>query len=101
MKNFEEMQNSIELAFEGKVSLDDSKIHEAIEAVIEHLDQGTLRVASPLGAGKWETNEWIKKAILLYFRIRKVALIEAGQLTYLDKIPLKNWTGKEGVRVVP
>src|SRR6185503_337814 len=63
-----------------------------IEEAIELLDRGELRVAEP-GPDGWVVNEWAKKAILLYFRLRKVELMEVGELRYLDKIPVK--------RVVP
>lgn len=68
--------------------------------VIEGLDAGKLRVAEKSDKG-WTTNEWIKKAILLYFRIQKMQMIEFGDFVYYDKIPLKKWTEEDGVRVVP
>lgn len=73
----------------------------AVERVIRELDTGKLRVCSRNDRGEWQTHDWVKKAILLYFRLRKVSPIRAGALQFLDKIPLKKWTGKEGVRVVP
>ena len=95
-------QALIESAFDGKTALDSPETQAAIEAVIEGLDRGTLRVASPgAGPGLWITHEWIKKGILLYFRSRKMAPIHAGEISFVDKVPLKQWTGKEGVRVVP
>lgn len=71
-----------------------------IEGVIKDLDQGNLRVAEKVSE-KWTTHEWIKKSILLYFRMREMELIQSGDLVYWDKIPLKKWTGQEGVRAVP
>jgi 2,3,4,5-tetrahydropyridine-2-carboxylate N-succinyltransferase len=68
--------------------------------VIEGLDSGKLRVADK-SSGAWVTNEWIKKAILLYFRIQKMNVMEAGDINFYDKIPLKKWSEEEGVRVVP
>lgn len=68
--------------------------------VIASLDQGTLRVASKFD-NKWLTAEWIKKAILLYFRLQKMSLMHSGDFQYWDKIPVKKWTGQEGVRAVP
>jgi 2,3,4,5-tetrahydropyridine-2-carboxylate N-succinyltransferase len=94
-------QPIIEAAFAGSIPADSSEATSAIESVIESLDRGELRVASPAADGKWVTHEWIKKAILLYFRIRKMAPGQLGDLGYVDKVPLKKWTGKEGVRVVP
>jgi 2,3,4,5-tetrahydropyridine-2-carboxylate N-succinyltransferase len=91
----------IESAFEGKAAIDSTEVLSAIEAVIDHLDRGELRVASRGDGGAWVTHEWIKKAILLYFRSRKMEPMRAGDMSFADKVPLKAWTGKEGVRVVP
>ena len=71
-----------------------------IEEVIARLDRGDVRVAEPV-AGGWQVNEWVKKAILLYFRLRKVEPMEAGGLHFLDKIPVKADYAERGVRVVP
>ena len=68
--------------------------------VIEGLDSGKLRVAEKTAEG-WKTNDWIKKAILLYFRIQKMTVMQAGDFTYWDKIPVKQWSEEDGVRVVP
>jgi 2,3,4,5-tetrahydropyridine-2-carboxylate N-succinyltransferase len=73
---------------------------EPIEEAIRLLDRGELRVAER-GDGGWVVNEWTKKAILLYFRLRKVEPAEAGPLRSLDKIPLKSDFAERGVRVVP
>jgi 2,3,4,5-tetrahydropyridine-2-carboxylate N-succinyltransferase len=73
---------------------------EPIEAAIARLDAGDVRVAEPNGHG-WIVNEWVKKAILLYFRLRKVEPMEIGGLHFLDKIPLKSDYASRGVRVVP
>ncbi len=71
-----------------------------IETVIEELDQGKLRVVERDGEDQ-TVLIWVKEAILLYFRLKKMSLVQAGDLQFYDKIPLKKWTGKEGVRVVP
>ena len=71
-----------------------------IEETIALLDRGELRVAEPAETG-WNVNEWVKKAILLYFRLRKVEPMEAGGLHFLDKIPVKSDYAARGVRVVP
>lgn len=71
-----------------------------IEETIALLDRGELRVAERAG-GEWIVNEWAKKAILLYFRLRKVEPIEVGGLRFLDKIPVKQDYAERGVRVVP
>ena len=73
---------------------------DAIEEAIRLLDEGELRVAEK-GADGWVVNEWAKKAILLYFRIRRVEPAEVGPFEYLDKIPLKHEYARRGVRVVP
>ena len=73
---------------------------EPVEEAIRLLDTGEARVAEPRDGG-WVTNEWLKKAILLYFKLRKVEPIEAGELGYLDKIPVKHDYAAHGVRVVP
>jgi 2,3,4,5-tetrahydropyridine-2,6-dicarboxylate N-succinyltransferase len=73
---------------------------EPVEEAIRMLDAGEARVAE-LRDGAWVTNEWLKKAILLYFKLRKVEPMEAGQLGFLDKIPVKHDYAAHGVRVVP
>lgn len=73
---------------------------QAILECIDLLDTGKIRVAEKQ-AQQWQINEWIKKSILLYFRIQKMSLVESGDLKYFDKIPTKQWTGHEGVRAVP
>jgi 2,3,4,5-tetrahydropyridine-2,6-dicarboxylate N-succinyltransferase len=71
-----------------------------IEEAVAALDRGEVRVAEPAADG-WIVNEWAKKAILLYFRLRKVEPIEVGGLRFLDKIPVKTDYAERGVRVVP
>jgi len=71
-----------------------------VEEAIRLLDAGDVRVAEP-GDGGWVVNEWTKKAILLYFKLRKVEPMDAGAVHYLDKIPLKNDYAERSVRVVP
>jgi 2,3,4,5-tetrahydropyridine-2-carboxylate N-succinyltransferase len=73
---------------------------EAIESAIALLDRGQVRVAERRN-GEWAVNEWTKKAILLYFRLRKVEPMEIGGLHFLDKIPVKDDYAERGVRVVP
>ncbi len=90
------LQQRIEELWENGDELDAAPIEEAIEL----LDQGELRVAEPAG-GDWVVNEWAKKAILLYFRLRRVEPMDAGGLSYLDKIPVKRVDPSLGVRVVP
>lgn len=77
----------------------------AIREVIQLLDHGKIRVAEKIsgatGLVSWKVNEWVKKAILQYFRIQKMQLMEMNEFNYYDKIAPKKWTGAEGVRVVP
>jgi 2,3,4,5-tetrahydropyridine-2-carboxylate N-succinyltransferase len=67
---------------------------------VELIDQGKLRVAEPVG-DSWQVNEWVKKAVVLYFPIQKMETIEAGPLEFHDKIPLKRNYAEKGIRVVP
>jgi 2,3,4,5-tetrahydropyridine-2-carboxylate N-succinyltransferase len=71
-----------------------------VEATIRLLDNGEIRVAEPRDGG-WVVNEWVKKAILLYFRLRQVEPMDVGGLHFLDKIPVKSDYAERGVRVVP
>lgn len=96
-----QLKQTIESIYEGKTAADAPESVIAIESVIDALDKGEIRVASKSNDGNWQTHEWIKKAILLYFRIRKMSVAEAAGMTWVDKVPTKAWTGKEGVRVVP
>jgi 2,3,4,5-tetrahydropyridine-2-carboxylate N-succinyltransferase len=73
---------------------------DPVEEAIALLDAGQVRVAERLADG-WVVNEWVKKAILLYFRLRKVEPMEVGGLHFLDKIPVKSDYAERGVRVVP
>jgi 2,3,4,5-tetrahydropyridine-2-carboxylate N-succinyltransferase len=73
---------------------------EPVEATIAALDEGSVRVAEKRD-GAWVVNEWVKKAILLYFRLREMEPLEAGPFAYLDKVPLKRVAPGDGVRVVP
>ncbi len=79
---------------------EESSVH-AIESVIEHLDKGTLRVAEPSTVDTWHVNEWVKKAVILYFPIRKMEVLHAGPLEFHDKMKLKENYAELGVRVVP
>lgn len=74
--------------------------YDTIEEAIGYLDRGHVRVADKK-SGEWKINDWTKKIILLYFKTQKINVIEAGDLTFADKIPVKQWRGDEGVRVVP
>jgi len=89
-------------AVQAGKKIDDLSSSEAtaIEQSIAGLDSGKNRVCEKI-AGAYVTHEWLKKAILLYFRLKKMSTIQAGDLQFFDKIPLKSWTAEMGVRVVP
>ena len=95
-----ELQSIIEQAWENRALLQEIKTTDAIRAVIELLDSGKLRVAEPVGEG-WQVNEWVKKAVVLYFPIQKMETLEAGIFEYNDKMLLKRDYAEKGVRVVP
>jgi 2,3,4,5-tetrahydropyridine-2-carboxylate N-succinyltransferase len=92
----------VEGAFANRKLLSQPDHRYAIEGTIQALDRGELRVASPpeQPGGDWTTHAWIKEAILLYFALRKVERIEAGELEWHDKIPVKTQF-EQGVRIVP
>jgi len=95
-----ELQSIIEQAWENRALLQETKTTDAIRSVIELLDSGKLRVAEPVGEG-WQVNEWVKKAVVLYFPIQKMETLEAGIFEYNDKMLLKRDYAEKGVRVVP
>ncbi|ATA93978.1 2,3,4,5-tetrahydropyridine-2,6-dicarboxylate N-succinyltransferase [Capnocytophaga canimorsus] len=95
-----DLQNKVEAAWENRALLQEESTQEAIRAVIEQLDAGLLRVAQPT-AGGWQVNQWVKKAVVLYFPIQKMETLEAGIFEYHDKIPLKKGFESKGIRVVP
>jgi 2,3,4,5-tetrahydropyridine-2-carboxylate N-succinyltransferase len=95
------MRQAIEAAWENRALLSEKATIEAIEHVIEDLDKGLLRVAEPLDDGTWQVNEWVKKAVVLYFPIRQMETIEVGPFEFHDKMALKRNYKDLGVRVVP
>lgn len=90
----------IEAAWDNRALLQEEETQNAIRSIIDQLDQGTLRVATPTANG-WEVNEWVKKAVVLYFPIQQMETIEVGPLEFHDKIPLKTGYKEKGIRVVP
>ena len=94
------MKSKIEEAWENRDLLKNTETTDAIREVIELLDKGELRVAEPTADG-WQVNEWVKKAVVLYFPIQKMETLEAGIFEYHDKIPLKRGYKEKGIRVVP
>ena len=97
----DQLQERIEAAWEGAAALSDPAIAGAVEEAIDLLDSGAIRVAAREHGGDWTVHEWVKKAILLYFRLRPVERMEAGVFEYSDKIALKRGYEALGVRVVP
>ena len=95
-----DLQEIIEKAWIDRSLLVESYYIDAIRKVINLLDDGKLRCAKPTKNG-WKVNEWVKKAVVLYFPIQKMEVLEAGIFEYHDKIPLKRGYQKKGVRVVP
>jgi len=93
-------KNLIEEAWENRSLLNDSNVQTEIIQTIELLDKGHIRVAEP-GENGWVVNQWIKKAVILYFPIRKMETIEVGPFEFHDKIALKHNYKSLGVRVVP
>lgn len=94
------MQQIIEAAWENRELLKEEHTQNTIREVIEQLDKGKLRVAEPKG-NDWQVNEWVKKAVILYFPIQKMETIEVGIFEFHDKMKLKNNYEQLGVRVVP
>ncbi len=95
-----ELRKLIETAWDNKELLKEAKTIEGIEKAIEMLDKGEIRVAEPDG-DDWKVNEWVKKAVILYFPIRKMETLESGIFEFHDKIPLKKNFADLGIRVVP
>lgn len=95
-----ELKLLIEKAWEDRSLLQQKETTDVIREVVDHLDKGKLRVAEPDDKG-WKVNEWIKKAVILYFPIQQMETIEVGPFEFHDKIALKKNYKALGVRVVP
>ena len=95
-----ELQVIIEKAWDNRDLLKEENTINTIRKVVGLLDAGELRVAEPTDNG-WQVNEWVKKAVVLYFPIQKMETLEAGIFEYHDKIPLKRNFKERGIRVVP
>lgn len=95
------LQHLINSAWEDRSELREKPVQEAIAHVMSQLDQGKLRVAEPTKDGNWNVNEWVKKAVVLYFPLAQMETIEVGPFEFHDKIPLKKNYKEMGVRVVP
>lgn len=108
----EDLKCKIEAAFADPTLCGQALYREAVEEAVAALDAGRLRVAEPVAetvvdaamggsAHEWQVNEWAKKAVLLYFRIREMQTMEVPPMEFYDKIPLKKHFAAQGVRVVP
>jgi len=95
-----DLRNTIEKAWENRELLKELQTQDAIREVINLIDLGELRCAEPTASG-WQINEWVKKAVVLYFPIQKMETLEAGIFEYHDKMPLKRGYKEKGIRVVP
>jgi 2,3,4,5-tetrahydropyridine-2-carboxylate N-succinyltransferase len=96
----DELQQIIENAWSNRDLLKEESTQNSIRDVVNQLDLGILRVAEPTANG-WQVNEWVKKAVVLYFPIQKMETFEVGIFEYHDKIPLKRGYAEKGIRVVP
>lgn len=94
------LKTQIEEVWNNRSFLSQPAYAQAVEDVIARLDAGTLRVAEPISGG-WQVNEWVKKAVVLYFGVRKMEVLEAGPMEFYDKMKLKKGYESLGVRVVP
>lgn len=94
------MKEIIEAAWEDRSLLQSKETQEAIFEVIELLDKGKLRTAEPTATG-WQVNDWVKKAVILFFPTQKMETIEVGPFEFHDKMKLKKDYAAQGVRVVP
>jgi 2,3,4,5-tetrahydropyridine-2-carboxylate N-succinyltransferase len=97
----QQLQEKIEQIWTDRSLLSKPESIEAIEHIIAELDAGKIRVAQILANGDWQVNEWIKKAVILYFPIKQMQTMEVGIFEFHDKIPLKKDYAAKGVRVVP
>jgi 2,3,4,5-tetrahydropyridine-2,6-dicarboxylate N-succinyltransferase len=95
-----DLENLIERAWNDRSLLQEKEISIAINTIIEDLDVGRRRIAEPIN-GEWKVNEWLKKAVILYFPLMKMELIEVGPFQFHDKMKLKSGYDQLGVRVVP
>ncbi|MFK8045101.1 MAG: 2,3,4,5-tetrahydropyridine-2,6-dicarboxylate N-succinyltransferase [Crocinitomicaceae bacterium] len=95
------MKSIIEAAWNDRNLLQNKETRDAINTVIASIDSGELRVAEPLTNGDWQVNEWVKKAVVMYFPIRQMETIEVGPFEFHDKMALKTGYKEKGIRVVP
>ena len=103
MNKFDTERIIIEEAWQDRSLLQKEEVKEAIRRIIEAVDKGEVRCAEPLDLenSKWQVNEWVKKAIIMYFPIQTMRTMQAGELEWYDKMELKRGYEELGVRVVP
>lgn len=111
MTDLNALKNTIEIAFEERANITPAQapaaVREAVNTVLGLLDNGSLRVAERRGVGDWVVNEWLKKAVLLSFRLNPNQVVHSGDVRYFDKVPTKfaGWDQarfeEAGIRVVP
>ena len=101
--NHNELRAIVEQAWENRQLLHDNAVQQAVRQVIEYVDKGELRTAEPVDPenSRWQVNEWVKKAVIIYFPIQPMRKMEAGELEWFDKMELKHGYEELGVRVVP
>ncbi len=100
---YSEIKSLIEQAWENREMLKDATVQSTIRQIVEMVDKGELRTAEPIDLEKseWQVNEWVKKAIIMYFPIQTMRTMTAGELEFYDKMDLKHGYEELGVRVVP
>ena len=94
------LKELVDKVWDDRILLNDSLYSDAIRETIDLLDKGKIRISEKKG-DKWVLNEWVKKAVILYFPLQQMQTIELNPFEYHDKIPLKNNYEKLNVRVVP
>lgn len=100
---YEELKAIIERAWDDRALLQDEETKQAVRRTVELVDKGELRCAEPLDEAQsdWRVNEWVKKAVILYFPIQPMRKMQAGELEWFDKMELKHGYEALGVRAVP
>ena len=100
---YDELRTTVERAWDDRSLLQDDTTKAAIREVVELIDKGLLRTAEPvdLACSQWRVNEWVKKAVILYFPIQKMRILRAGELEWYDKLDIKRDYDRLGVRAVP
>lgn len=99
--SYEVLKRTVERAWDDRTLLVNEAVREAVREVVALLDAGSLRTAEPDGEGGWRVNEWVKKAVILYFPIQPMRTMHGGDLEWYDKMELKHGFEELGVRAVP